>query len=325
MTIPSVLKIADIEIVPPMILAPMAGVSDRAFRLICKEMGMGLCVSEFVSSEGIIRNNAKTFEYMHFTEKERPIAIQIFGAEPAIMAAAAAITEEKFKPDIIDLNFGCPVSKVIKKGAGAALMKDINKISKICESVVKAVNIPVTAKIRSGWDEHSIVSVEAAKLIEDAGVSALTLHPRTAKMIYTGKSDWNEIRKVKEAVKIPVIGNGDILSVEDAQRMFEETGCDAVMIGRAALGNPWIFRELEPLFNNTVTFNKPDLKERLNMIHKHLDMMLNDYGEHGFRLFKSHFAWYTSGLPGSAKIRAKVNNTQGSEEMKSTIDECFKG
>jgi len=326
-SIPGSLKIGELEIYPPVMLAPMAGVSDQAFRLLCKEMGMGFCYTEFVSAEGIVRENAKTLEMMRFTEAERPIGIQIFGADPGVMAEAARITVETLSPDILDLNFGCPVPKVVKKGAGAALLKDMEHLARVAESVVRAVDIPVTIKMRSGWSSSSIVVTEAARLMEAAGVAAVTLHPRTADQGYRGKADWELIRQLKSAVNIPVIGNGDVNRASDALAMFGSTGCDAVMVGRGALGNPWIFRDLAALFQEPAGVPKgdhlafPGIEERFAMILRHLNMLTEDYGEQGHKVFKTHFAWYSGGLPGAAKARSAVNSSHSSGEMTAHIME----
>ncbi len=317
------LFIDELKISPPVMLAPMAGVSDRPFRILCKEMGMGMCYTEFVSSEGIIRDNEKTREYMKFTEAERPIGIQIFGADPQVMAEAARRVEKDFRPDLIDLNYGCPVPKVVKKGAGAAMLKDMDRMVRVAEAVVKAVSLPVTVKMRSGWKASQIISMEAARRLEGVGVRAITLHPRTAEMKYTGHSDWNEITRVRQAVSIPVIGNGDIHNRDDAASMMSETGCDAVMVGRAALGNPWIFRDLAALFSGADLPAGPTIEERLDMILRHLSMMQEDYGNQAYKIFKSHYAWYSAGFPGSARVRSQVNQSSSADEMRNLITAYF--
>ena len=225
------------------ILAPLAGVSDSSFRLICKQNGVALVFSEMVSSEGLVRNDRKSNQYLEFLEEERPIGMQLFGSNPDVMAEAAKIVEQK-KPDFIDLNFGCPVKKVVKKGAGSAILKDMKLLRKITQSVVMSTSTPVTVKIRSGWNTSQINAIEVAKILEDCGVSAVTIHPRTQTQYFKNHSDWNIIREVKQAVTIPVIGNGDIYNCYDAKQMIDETDCDFIMIGRGVLGNPLIFNQI---------------------------------------------------------------------------------
>jgi len=243
-------KIGDIEINSHAILAPMAGVTGHPFRMLCREQGAGVVYTEFVSANGIIRENEKTLDMMKFKEAERPIGVQIFGETPEVLAQSARYIEETVKPDIIDLNFGCPVPKVTKRGAGSAILKDLPLMDEVAKAVVEAVSIPVTAKIRSGWNSGCIVAPVAAAALEEAGIAALTLHPRTTKQLYTGEADWSLISETRKAIKIPFIGNGDIKNAFDAKRMMEETGCDAVMIGRRALGNPWIFKEINQYLDN---------------------------------------------------------------------------
>ena len=322
-------KIGKIRIKNPYFLAPMAGVTDKPFRTICKEMGAGFLYSEFVSSEGIIRNNEKTIQYMNFSKSERPIGIQIFGNNANTMSKSAKIIEIKIKPDLIDLNFGCPVKKVVKRGAGAALMKDIDLMVEITKRTVDNVNIPVTAKIRSGWDEENINAVEAATKLQEVGIKAITIHPRTAKIGYSGKADWSIIQKVKENVQIPVIGNGDVKNSKDAVRMFNETNCDAVMIGRGVLGNPWIFRELneniliqgkkiELISDNFVL---PSYHEIFSLMKKHLKLIEYYYPTKiAYNIFKLHFTWYTRGMPNATIYRNKINCSKSIKETRKVIN-----
>ena len=322
-------KIGKIRIKNPYFLAPMAGVTDKPFRTICKEMGAGFLYSEFVSSEGIIRNNEKTIQYMNFSKSERPIGIQIFGNNANAMSKSAKIIEIKIKPDLIDLNFGCPVKKVVKRGAGAALMKDIDLMVEITKRTVDNVNIPVTAKIRSGWDEENINAVEAATKLQEVGIKAITIHPRTAKIGYSGKADWSIIQKVKENVQIPVIGNGDVKNSKDAVRMFNETNCDAVMIGRGVLGNPWIFRELneniliqgkkiELISDNFVL---PSYHEIFSLMRKHLKLIEYYYPTKiAYNIFKLHFTWYTRGMPNATIYRNKINHSKSIKETRKVIN-----
>ncbi len=315
------MKIGTIEIQNPFLLAPMAGVTDYAFRLLCKEQGAGVVYSEFVSAHGIIRENSKTLDMIRFSEAERPIGIQIFGDDPDVMAKAAREVVDRFNPDIIDINYGCPVPKVTKRGAGSAALKDLCLMDDITAAVVQTVSDrPVTVKMRAGWDKHSIVIPEAGERLEKLGVTAITLHPRTANQKYTGKADWSLIRKLKQAITIPVIGNGDIQNSSDVDKMFSETSCDAIMIGRAALGNPWIFHELVSHFNDRqpTTLSTESLVKTCK---RHMDLLIQDKGEKiASNLIRKHFGWYIKGFPGAASIRKKLMTSSGLEEMSNILD-----
>ena len=244
-------------------LAPMAGVTDSSFRYICRKMGASLVFSEMISANGLIQNNRKTKEYTVFRQSERPIGFQLFGSDADIMAKAVEIAE-KFQPDFIDINFGCPAKKVISKGSGSALLKDIDNLKRITDAVVKATSIPVLAKIRKGWDAESINGVEVAMALEQCGVVAITIHPRTKAEQFRGHSSWEDITRVKQAVSIPVIGNGDINTVHDAIKMFDDTGCDAIMIGRGALGNPWLFKQINHFLKTQEVLSHPSHQDRFN-------------------------------------------------------------
>lgn len=310
-------KIGNIELNNRIVLAPMAGVCNSAFRRIIKEMGCGLIYAEMVSDKALVYNNKKTKELLFMTEYERPIVQQIFGSDKESFVEAAKIIYNEMKPDIIDINMGCPVPKVaLRAQAGSALLKDINKIYDIVSSVVKSVPIPVTVKIRSGWDNKSINAVEVAKVIEKAGASAICVHPRTRSQGYSGKADWNIIKLVKEAVSIPVIGNGDVKTYEDANKMLEETNCDFIMIGRGSLGNPWLVKEI---INN----KKEDItiQERLNMCIKHLNYLLEIKTEKIAILeMRTHAAWYFKGVPDSNALKKEINEAKTKKQFIQIID-----
>ena len=310
------IKIGNLKLDFPFFLAPMAGVTDYAFRVIAKEFGAGVVYSEFVSAHGIIRKNEKTLNMIKFSEFERPIGIQIFGDTPEVMENAARLVYKKFKPDLIDINYGCPVPKVTKKGAGSAALKDLCLMEDITEAVVKAVDIPVTVKMRAGWNSENIVSTKAGINLEKIGIKAITLHPRTTVQMYKGHANWDLIKELKDSVNIPVIGNGDIKSIDDINKMFTQTNCDGIMIGRAALGNPWFFTQIKKYINNE-DFNEISLEERLQICQKHLELLVQIHGEVvGSNNMKKHFAWYFKGFKGASFLRKKFVLAKNYSEMK---------
>lgn len=310
-------KIGNVEIKNNVVLAPMAGISNSAYRTIIKEMGAGLIVAEMVSDKAIMYGSKKTQDMLYMTDYERPISQQIFGSDKESFVIAAKYIEDNMKPDIIDINMGCPVPKVaISSQAGSALLKNPDKVYEIVKAVVDAVSVPVTVKIRSGWDEDSINAVEIAKIVEQAGASAITVHPRTRKQGYSGSSDWNIIKEVKENVNIPVIGNGDILTCYDAKRMLEETKCDAIMIGRGVLGNPWLIKECVEYLENGIEPREISIEEKINMIKKHLDLLLSTKPYKVAMLeIRSHAAWYLKGLPDAKNLKESIFKTNTKEEL----------
>lgn len=301
-------KIGNVEIKNNIVLAPMAGVCNSAFRRIIKEMGCGLVYAEMVSDKGLVYNSKKTKDMLYVSDYERPIAQQIFGSDVDTFVEAAKMVYEIMKPDIIDINMGCPVPKVaVRAQAGSALLKNPAKIREIVSAVVKAVPIPVTVKIRSGWDSNSINAVEVAKICEEAGAKAICVHGRTRSQGYSGKADLDIIKKVKESVSIPVIGNGDVNSIESAIKMFEYTGVDAIMIGRGALGNPWLIKQLVTYFDTGIILEKPSYKEIIDMCRKHLNYLLELKSEKISVLeMRSHISWYIKGLPKSTEIKKEL-------------------
>ncbi|MBQ4526895.1 MAG: tRNA dihydrouridine synthase DusB [Clostridia bacterium] len=304
-------------------LAPMAGVTDLAFRIICKRWGAGLVYSEMVSSKAMHYDDKKTFSLMETAEEEAPMAVQIFGSDPHIMAESAKKIENMGVP-LIDINMGCPAPKVAKNGDGSSLLKDFKLIGDIVKSVSSAVSIPVTCKVRCGINE-CIDMAELAKVIEDCGAAAITVHGRTAAMYYSGKADRNKITQVKRAVTIPVIGNGDIFSAEDAASMFEETGCDGVMVARGAQGNPFIFRQIREYMENSEVVTVPDDVERLSVMKEHISLLINLKGERtGVKEARKHVAWYTKGMHGGASVRNEVCKTESYDELMNIIDEYIK-
>ena len=301
------LKIGDVVLDNRLILAPMAGVTDQPYRLICREQGCALVVTEMVSAKAILYRNKNTNALLAVSEKERPAAVQLFGSDPDILGRIAAQVEEG-PCDMIDLNLGCPVPKIVNNGEGSALMKDLKKAEKIFASVVKHTKKPVTVKFRKGFNDSQVNAVELARIAEGCGVSAVAVHGRTREQYYSGKADWEIIRQVKEAVRIPVIGNGDVFAPQDVKRMLEETGCDGVMIGRGAKGNPWIFSQSLHYLKTGQVPPKPGIKEIREMILRHGKLLAEFKGERtAMQEMRKHIAWYTAGLPHSSALRNEIN------------------
>lgn len=316
-------KIGNVEIDNQVVLAPMAGISNSAYRRIVKEMGCGLIVAEMVSDKAICYGSKKTIDMLYMTDFERPLSQQIFGSDVESFKKAAQYIQENMKPDIIDINMGCPVPKVaVSAQAGSALLKDPDKIYQIVKSVVETVKVPVTVKIRSGWDSNHINAKEVAKVCEKAGASAIAIHGRTRSQGYSGNADWNIIKQVKESVSIPVIGNGDIKSPIDAKKMLDQTGCDAVMIGRAALGNPWLIKEINYYLQTGKLLEKPTKEEKIKMIKKHLDYLLEIKPEKVALLeMRTHASYYLKGIKGSSSIKQEIFKTKTKEEFINIINQ----
>ncbi|MBQ5445452.1 MAG: tRNA dihydrouridine synthase DusB [Lachnospiraceae bacterium] len=316
------MKIGNVEIKNNIILAPMAGVTDLPFRLICKEMGCGLVYTEMVSAKAILYKNKNTEPLLSTDDREHPVAVQLFGSDPDIMGDMAAKIESERNFEIIDINMGCPVPKIVNNGEGSALMNCPDQVEKILKNIISKVHTPVTVKIRKGFNENSVNACEIAKIAESCGVSAVAIHGRTREQYYSGKADLQVIADVKKAVKIPVIGNGDICDVESAIRMYEVTGCDGIMVGRAARGNPWIFRQLSEYFENGRIIAKPGRNEVIDMILRHCRMLIEEKGEYtGIREMRKHVGWYTFGMPHSASIRGRVNTLESYDELEDMFNE----
>ncbi|MBR4447994.1 tRNA dihydrouridine synthase DusB [Methanobrevibacter sp.] len=316
-------KIGNVKIDNQVVLAPMAGITDSAFRRIAKSMGCGLLSTEMVSDKAIMYENTRTKEMLYMTESERPISQQIFGAEVKSFKIAAKYICENMKPDIIDINVGCPVPKVAERSkAGSALLKNPQKIGEIVEAVVDTVNVPVTAKIRSGWDNTCINALEVSGIIEDAGASAITVHPRTREQRYGEKADWSIIKDVKDTLSIPVIGNGDIFTCYDAKKMIDETNCDAIMLGRGAIGNPWLIKQCIDYLDEGIEPEKVSLDEKIEMIKKHAVLLSELRSEKpAMHKMRTHTAYYLKGQWRSAEIKPKIFKMNTKEELFNLLDE----
>lgn len=314
------LKIGNVLLENNLILAPMAGVTDLPFRLLCKEQGAGLICTEMVSAKAIYFKNKNTESLMEIDERERPVSLQLFGSEPDLMAEIARQIEPR-NFDILDINMGCPVPKVVNNGEGSALMKNPKLVHEIVSKVSKAIQKPVTVKIRKGFTEDSVNAVEIAKILEDAGAAAVAVHGRTREQYYSGQADWEIIRKVKEAVSIPVIGNGDVDSPQKAEALVKETGCDGIMIGRAVQGNPWLFSRILHYQQTGELLPGPGMEEIKEMILRHAKMQLEYKGNYtGMREMRKHVAWYTTGMPHSASVRRMVNEVESYEQLEELVN-----
>ena len=315
----SKLVIGNVSLENNVILAPMAGVTDLPFRLLCKEQDAGLLCMEMVSAKVIMYGNKNTDKLMEIAPEEMPVSLQLFGSDPDIIAEMAAKIEEK-PFAILDINMGCPVPKVVNNGEGSALMRDPKLAAEIVRKTSKAIQKPVTVKIRKGFDDEHVNAVEMAKYLEDAGAAAITVHGRTRQQYYSGEADWEIIRKVKEAVSIPVIGNGDVTGAESAERLLKETGCDGIMVGRAAQGNPWIFREIVAYLETGEKLQRPTTEEVKAMIRKHAKLQLKCKGEYiGIREMRKHVAWYIAGYPGAARLRKEVCAVEHFDELEDLL------
>ncbi|MBQ9092022.1 MAG: tRNA dihydrouridine synthase DusB [Anaerotignum sp.] len=313
------MKIGNLELENNVFLAPMAGVTDLPFRLLCKEMGCGLVYSEMVSAKGILYDNKNTTELLEIDPKERPVAVQLFGSDPEILGAMAKKIEQ-YPIDIIDVNMGCPAPKIVKNGEGSCLMKTPELVGKIVKSLVESQSKPVTIKFRKGFDDDHVNAVEIAKVAEANGASAVAVHGRTREQYYSGKADWDIIKQVKEAVNIPVIGNGDVFTPQDAKNLLEHTGCDAIMVGRGAQGNPWIFKRILHYLHTGELLPEPTAEERVEKALRHSQMLIDYKGEYiGVREMRKHMAWYMKGLPGAAELRGKLNYAEAMAELEALL------
>ncbi len=315
------IKIGNVELGNNLILAPMAGVTNLPFRIICEKFEPGMVCTEMVSSKAIFYNDQKTRRLLNTEGEKRPISFQIFGSDEETMGYTAKYMSKI--ADIIDINMGCPAPKVVKNGDGSKLLLDLEKAKRIMKVVVENSSVPVTVKIRKGWDKENIVAVQVAKIAEEVGISAITIHGRTRSEFYTGKADRDIIKEVKDSVKIPVIGNGDIVDEETAYQMFEKTGVDGIMIGRGSFGNPWIFRNIKHFLITGEKLPSPTNSERLNIIKEHIDLAVEEKGEIAIKELRKHIAWYTKNLKNSSEFRNSINMIETKEQLIKTLNEYF--
>ncbi|MDI6618404.1 MAG: tRNA dihydrouridine synthase DusB [Clostridiales bacterium] len=310
------MKIGGLEFKSNVFLAPMAGVTDKPFRILCREMGCGFVYTEMISSKGLYYNSSKTIDMLDIDKREAPVGVQIFGSDPDIMGEMAGEISRNKMVALIDINMGCPARKIVKNGEGCALMRNPDLASKIIKSVAKNSLLPVTVKFRKGWDESSINAVEFANMAEESGASAVSVHGRTREQMYEGNADWSIIKRVKESVKIPVIGNGDVFTPEAAKGLFQETGCDGILVARGAMGNPWIFKRINHYLKTGEILSEPDAGERIDMAVRHAKMLVDLKGENtGIREMRKHAAWYIKGLKNSTDIKNKINAIIKKDEL----------
>lgn len=316
------LKIGNVELENNLILAPMAGITNQPFRIICKQFGAGMVCTEMASSKAIFYNDQKTKRLLNIEGEKRPISAQISGSEEESMGYAAKYVSEF--ADIVDINMGCPAPKVVKNGDGSKLLLNLEKAKSIMQVVVENSRVPVTLKIRKGWDKDNIVAVEIAKIAEEIGISAITVHGRTRSEFYSGKADWDIIKEIKKTVSIPVIGNGDVIDGKTALEMFEKTNVDGIMIGRGVFGNPWIFREIEYFLKTGKELEKPTNEEKLDIMKRHIELAVEEKGDVAIRELRKHIAWYTKNMKNSSEFRNKINTIETKQELLKNIDEYFK-
>ena len=316
------LKIGNVELANNLILAPMAGITDLPFRIICKEFGVGMVCTEMVSAKAIFYNDKKTLKLLNTEGEKRPISFQIFGSDKESMGYAAKYISEF--ADILDINMGCPAPKVVKNGDGSKLLLDLEKARNIIKVVVKNSKVPVTLKIRLGWDKEHIVATDIAKIAEEEGISAITVHGRTRTEFYSGSANLDIIKQVKQSVKIPVIGNGDIIDEDSAEKMFKYTGVDGIMIGRGSFGNPWIFKKILTYLQTGKKLENPNNNEKLQIIKKHINLELQEKGENGIKELRKHISWYTKNMQNSSEFRNKINKIDNSNELLEILEQYFK-
>lgn len=315
------MKFRDFEVENEVFLAPMAGVTDLPFRLICKELGCGLLYTEMINAKALCYDDKNTKKMLNILDEEHPVAVQIFGSEPEFMGKAAQILND-YPNEILDINMGCPAPKVVKNGDGSALMRNPKLAGQVLDQVVKNSKKPVTLKIRKGWDDNSVNALEIAKIAEDCGICAITIHGRTREQYYFGQADWDIIGEVKSQISIPVIGNGDVTSVEDAIRIKDHTGCDAIMIGRGAQGNPWIFKRIDHYMKTGQLLDPPSKDEKIDIAIKHMDLAIKEHGEYvAVREMRKHIGWYLKGMKHSARFRDQINHMVTAKEVIDTLNQ----